>query len=355
MRRLPHLDWLRGIAVVLMVMWHTLDAWTLPSDRAGVAFDIVRFAAGWAAPMFLFFAGISVPLAAEARRARGMSQAAAAMALQTRGWQILLLAHLFRFQSFLLNPNSRVDSIFKPDILNILGLGIVVTALLWRHVKSLADAAAWLLVPALVLLALSPWTSGWWWPTLLHPRLEAYIRPVGNFGVFSIFPTMGYVLVGGFVGVVVQQARERPFRACRGFSLVGACLIAIGATGALRDESIAIFAWRTGAMLLAFAAAWFVFDRWPPREGERTTLGSAATSRLILLGQTSLFVYWVHVELAYGVISYPFRRSLTLFQAVLAYAIFMAVLTMLAAAWQRRTRHAWIPSHMTVREPGQPA
>jgi hypothetical protein len=42
--------------------------------------------------------------------------------LQKRGWQIFLLAHVFRLQSFLLNPGATWASLLKPDILNILGL-----------------------------------------------------------------------------------------------------------------------------------------------------------------------------------------------------------------------------------------
>ena len=34
-------------------------------------------------------------------------------------------------------------------------------------------------------------------------------------------------------------------------------------------------------------------------------------------GRSSLFVYWVHVELAYGVVSIPLHRSLTLEEALL--------------------------------------
>jgi hypothetical protein len=43
-------------------------------------------------------------------------------------------------------------------------------------------------------------------------------------------------------------------------------------------------------------------------------------------GQASLFVYWIHVELAYGVLSGPIHKSLTLGQAFMAYAVFAVAL-----------------------------
>ena len=98
--RLLYIDWLRGVAVLFMVLWHSIDAWTLQTDRESWAFTVIIFAAGWAAPLFLLLAGVSVSLAAGSRVARGRSRQEASWELQKRGWQIFLLAHVFRFQSF---------------------------------------------------------------------------------------------------------------------------------------------------------------------------------------------------------------------------------------------------------------
>jgi hypothetical protein len=43
-------------------------------------------------------------------------------------------------------------------------------------------------------------------------------------------------------------------------------------------------------------------------------------------GRASLFIYWIHVELAYGVLSSPLHKTLTLGEAFLAYAIFAIAL-----------------------------
>jgi hypothetical protein len=43
-------------------------------------------------------------------------------------------------------------------------------------------------------------------------------------------------------------------------------------------------------------------------------------------GRASLFIYWIHVELAYGVLSGPIHKALTLPQAFLAYALFTIAL-----------------------------
>jgi len=58
-------------------------------------------------------------------------------------------------------------------------------------------------------------------------------------------------------------------------------------------------------------------------------------SPLLVFGRTSLFVYWVHVELAYGRVSYPLHASLSVRAALLAFAAFTALMLGLAVLWTR--------------------
>ena len=347
--RLLYIDWLRGIAVLFMVLWHSIDAWTLQTGRESWAFTVIIFAAGWAAPLFLLLAGVSVSLAGGSRVARGRSRKEASWELQKRGWQIFLLAHVFRFQSFLLNPNGSWNSILKPDILNILGLGLVASAFCWRRAESARAARLWLIGPAVLVLALTPLSREWWWPTLLHVRFEAYIRPVGNFGVFSIFPAVAYVLVGAYVGWLVSEYRgaeswlhRRLAAAAVALIVIGGSLSAIGAFEVPSPiDSAPFFAWRTGAMILAFTMSWALVGNRP----------ATSWSPLVTFGQTSLFVYWIHVEICYGVFTHPIRHALPLSVSFPLYVAFSVALLGATVAWQRRQRGPLIPVHM--RAPGR--
>lgn len=349
MTRRLYIDWLRGVAVLFMIMWHTMDSWTIVDGRDSFSFDLIRFAAGWVSPLFLFLAGVSVPLAAAARMARyGEDRSTASRALQRRGWQVFALAHLFRFQSFLLNPNGSWSGLLKPDILNVLGLGIVAAAFCWgRASRSPRSLIIWLVVPALVLVAiLTPWAKHWWWPTLLHPRLEAYFRPVGNYGVFTLFPTMAYVFAGTFLGAMLSERREPSEEvAHRRMAMVGLVLVACGLVFSRTPWSLtprwtdlmSLFLCRTGVMAMLMAGAWALFRR----------RALARTNALVVFGQTSLFVYWVHVELAYGVFSYPIRHALTLPWAFAAFLSLTWLMLIGARLWMRRpAAGAWIPRHM---------
>jgi uncharacterized membrane protein len=344
MTRRLYIDALRGVAVVLMIMWHAVDAWTLPSSRDGAAFAVITFLAGWVAPMFLFLAGVAVPLAGAARIARGASRRQAGWSLQKRGWEIFLIAHLFRLQSFLLNPNGQWASILKPDILNILGLGMVAAAFIWSRSRDLRSLTWRLLVPtAFMLFVLTPWSRHWWWPTLLHPRLEAYVRPVGNLGQFTLFPTIGYLLAGTLIGAMVAASDPKDLRAQARVALAGVGALVLGlvltpvATSMTSwGDSAALFVSRAGTITLLLPITWGLARRLEP----------GGWNPLVVFGQTSLFVYWVHVELVYGVFSYPLKRSLPLSVSFPAYLLFTGAMLAAAKAWQRRSYGPLIPAHM---------
>jgi uncharacterized membrane protein len=346
--RRAYIDWLRGVAVLIMIMWHSIDSWTLTTGRDSFAFQAVIFLAGWAAPLFLFLAGVSVPLAGGARMARGFDRRAASRLIQRRGWEVFALAHLFRLQSFLLNPHAKWNGLLKPDILNILGLSIVYAAFAWGRARTMRALAWWLIAPAVIIAGvLTPLAPTWWWPTLLHPRLEGYIRVVNNNAVFSLFPTAAYLLAGTFAGALIAAHDDRDSRFQRQMAIWGAALFAAAGLTALVPwpEAVsfwtgpmAIVTWRVGTMTLLMTLSW----RWLLHRQ------TSAADPLIVFGRTSLFVYWVHVELAYGNISYPLHHALRLPWSVLAYAALTAGMLWLARAWMRRPAGPIVPVHMTA-------
>jgi fucose 4-O-acetylase-like acetyltransferase len=62
------------------------------------------------------------------------------------------------------------------------------------------------------------------------------------------------------------------------------------------------------------------------------------------LGRTSLFLYWIHVEMAYGIFSRPLHKRLSFEEALLASALFMGLLLAASVAktkwWDHRNPFA---------------
>ena len=131
--RRVYVDWARGIAVLLMIEAHTSDAWTRlsPSVRRTIAFRDATVLGGFAAPLFLWLAGLAVVLAAARAAERSGSRRAAVEMICRRGLEIFILGFLFRLQGFIITPGSHPVTLFRVDILNIMGPAIAIAGIVW--------------------------------------------------------------------------------------------------------------------------------------------------------------------------------------------------------------------------------
>ena len=63
--RRQYIDYLRAVAVLIMLVAHTFDAWTADAARSTEAFRRVLILGGFGAPLFLWLAGVASVLSAE--------------------------------------------------------------------------------------------------------------------------------------------------------------------------------------------------------------------------------------------------------------------------------------------------
>lgn len=352
--RRAYLDWLRGVAVLCMIEWHVVDSWTATDGRGGALWPFIVNIGGMAAPLFLFLAGVSVPFAIASHEARGAAPAEAAWRVQKRGWQVFLIAHLFRLQTFITNPRASWSSIFKPDILNILGLGLALTAWLTGLARRSRDSGeggtprrSVLLVIAAIVLLLTPWAARWWWPTLLPTRLEAYIRPNG-YGVFELFPWVAYVLVGAYLGSIIAAPRDAAgeVRLHRRIGIEGAVMFNLGYVVASMPLPESVAFWTSVPAHFLLQAGWMTLAVWVAWAWMHTPVAQATSGPLLLFGRTSLFVYWVHIEIAFGFLSYPLHNRLPLSLAIAGFVAVTIAMYFAARWWAGRAKRPLIPTEL---------
>lgn len=342
MRR-AYIDWLRGAAVMIMFIAHGTDAWTREADRHGAVFYWRDIFSGFGAPLFLLLAGVAIAYSASSKVRRGASEREAARQVVIRGWQIFGIAFLFRLQMFVTSLFYRWRSILKVDILNVMGPSIAAAAWIWGLGRTPRAKAAVLSMCVVLIPVATPFIRGASFLSFLPDPLEAYLRPAGAYSAFTLFPWSGFVFAGALIGVVLERARDRSHEARLVWSATGAgAAIAAAAWYAsflptpfpnshFWTTSPAFFFLRTGIMLSAFGLAWIWSeilwrDRWQP---------------FVLLGQTSLFVYWVHVELVYGYFTKPISHLLPFWGSCIGVVLLTAVMYYLAKsarAWAARTR-----------------
>ena len=325
-----------------MVLAHVVDAWTRGADRDRTVFYWATFLGGLAAPAFLFLAGLGTALSGASKAARGASRAEVTRLLAWRGLTIFGLAFVFRLQAFVLGLGRPVD-LLKVDILNVMGPSLVLAAALWGAGASAVPRVAAAATGTCVLAFGAPLVRAAAWIDALPAPLQWYLRPTPGHTNFTLLPWVGFVTAGLATGVALAAVRdevaERRLHAALALLSLGG---AIGAYWASLQPSIyapgvstfwgpspAFFFLRLGIVSAFLPLCWMLRHVMPAR----------AASLLATLGASSLFVYWVHVELVYGGVAILIKRHLP-FELTLvgtaAVAYGMARLVPAAKAWVAR-------------------
>jgi uncharacterized membrane protein len=361
--RLAYIDWMRGLACVLMFQTHCYDSWLSPSARRSDFFMYSQLGGTFPAPLFLFLAGISFALVTERLSQKNLAPGAVARSTITRGAEILGLGLLFRLQEYVLGWGwSPWTDLLRVDILNTIGLSMMLMGVMCWLVGTAAarmpDAGKSLRISALVAAAsaisllislLTPliWTA--WRPRFLPWPIESYLDGVHNLGtpqgwLFPIFPWTAFAFAGLAVGFILQSQWTRTREATVFFAAggVGAALIAFSRW--LDASSIHVYPvydyWRTSpefflirlGMLMVILAASYSWCRWG--------LALRGFSPLIQLGQASLLVYWVHIEFVYGRVSILRKHGVGIGTA--SAGLVIITIAMVGLAYWRTHKKDWL-------------
>jgi len=216
-------------------------------------------------------------------------------------------------------------------------------------------AAAIAVASAIALLTPPLYTT--WRPTWLPWPLESYIDGCHNLGapqpwLFPIFPWSAFAFAGlaaGFVlfndllfnsGLFKDRTRNHIRETLAFFAAVGAA--AILAARQLDLSSFHLYAtydyWHTSPNFLMVRVGLLLLITFLSYAWCRWGLATRGFSPLIQLGQTSLLVYWVHIEFVYGRFSLLPKRAepiLTASRGLLEIFLFMLILSL------ARTRIDW--------------
>jgi uncharacterized membrane protein len=330
--RLAYIDWIRGLACLLMFQTHCYDSWLGGSARQSRFFMYSQLGGTFPAPLFLFVAGISFALVTERLRQKNLPPGQIARTTILRSAEILGLGLLFRVQEFVISWGWAPKSdLLRVDILNTIGLSMMLMAVVcwvvnvWTRPRapaaenleetSLASPFALIIAAscaALLISLLTPllWTT--WRPDWLPWPVESYINGVHNLGkpqawLFPIFPWTAFAFAGLAVGFFLQSAWMRA-REVKGFAALGICGVGLVLFSRWLDRlPVKVYPvydyWHTSpefflirlGMLMLILCGTYAWCRWGA--------GQWGFSPVIQLGQASLLVYWVHIEFVYGRVS----------------------------------------------------
>jgi uncharacterized membrane protein len=250
-------------------------------------------------------------------------------AIVARGAEIFILAFLFRLQAFIVSPGSAPVTLFRVDILNVMGPAIATAGIVWGVSGGPRRAAAACAGVATLFAMLTPVVRQAGWVGALPTWFQWYLRPSGEHTTFTLLPWTGFAVAGAASGALFGAARvpvERRFWAAlglAGLAVMGAGAYAsmfpsIYASASFWTSSPTYFAIRVGLMMATLS----LLAALTPS----AALVPGVFGWLERFGRNSLFVYWIHVELVYGYATWVVHRRLPLWLAVMGYAAFCALM-----------------------------
>jgi uncharacterized membrane protein len=355
-RRLAYIDWMRGLACVLMFQTHCYDAWMSPEAKKGSSLiGWSRLGGTLPAPLFIFLAGVSFALVTEKLREKGIARGAIAKQTILRGAEVFGMGLLFRVQEYALGfPWSPWTDLLRVDVLNILGLSMMLMgALCWFAGSGDAAAArsrtlvAGILAGVAVALATPPlWTT--YRPKFLPWPFESYINGVHIFDqpqpwLFPLFPWSAFAFaglaVGFFIFCDIAKRREGLI-----FAALGGAGIVAGALSILFDSSrVHLYAvydyWHSNPNFLLMRCGILMVILFLVYAWCRWGFAQKGFSPIIQLGNTSLLVYWVHIEFVYGRFSILPKGQCSALKAT--GGLITIFLAMLALSLARTTWKKW--------------
>jgi len=315
--RLEYLDWLRGLAAVIMLQGHVFHAFTRPDLREGGPYVLSQFVGGIPPAIFLFLTGVTLAFRMDGAERRGLTLGRRVLGAWSRAGYLLAIAFLFRVQLWAFAwPGSPWTDLFRVDILNAMALAVFVLGVMavFRTVERVRLCAAL----GIAIAALSPVVSLIDWSGL-PAIVKDYVAP--DYMFFSFFPWAAFLAFGVSAGSIIRLLRDDQMdRAMQWAALVGGALIVGGRYFAdipyspypnsefwLNSPAQILIKLGVVLWLATFAFLW-------------TRYASRGWSWVRQLGTTSLLVYWVHIELVYGRWSGAWKEALDTSQTTLAAA-----------------------------------
>ncbi len=347
---------MRGFAVIVMVIGHSLDSILNVGVRSTDLFGVYNAARGFTAPMFLFISGFAFIVATSKYWEEYRSFTLRLRKRLSKMGLLLVIGYALHFPFFSFSKildatgPAELEHLLQVDVLQCLAVCILFMHLLIFILPSPRAFIATLASVAAVIVLASPIV----WAYDFGPFLSHVVSPYLNqqqVSLFPIFPYGGFLYAGVVAGYFFRRAkadgRDREFflRLTWGgaFAIVAAILIdrlpvSVYPMHDFWKTSPNFFLIRVGVIAL-IASFFFTIAR---------HISGIPARQLVLLGQTSLLVYAIHLIVVYGS---PVNRgllqligqTLPLVQALMYAAGVLLAMLLLAHAWTYAKTHHELP------------
>jgi uncharacterized membrane protein len=315
-RRLIYLDWIRGLAALIMLQGHVFQSFIRNDLREGNAYVFSQFVGGLPPAVFLFLTGVTFGFLMHSQERKGVPAGRRWLVSLRRAGYLFLVAFAFRLQLWIFSwGQSPSSDLLRVDVLNCMGFALAIMSIMSLFptidrvrlcaILGLAIACASPLVSQ-IQCGNTPWI------------IKGYLAPDHLF--FGFFPWAAFVAFGLSFGSLLRVLdEEQVSQAMLWLGLTG-LIVAFGAH-TFSNLGISLYPksdfWldspllvliKLGVIMMAVPFA-FLWHRQPSAQN---------WSWIRQFGVTSLLVYWAHIELVYGRWLGAWKESLSVEQTLLA-------------------------------------
>lgn len=335
-RRLLYLDWIRGLAALIMLQGHVFHSFIRNDLREGGVYMFSQFVGGLPPAVFLFLTGVTFGFLMYSQERKGVAPGRRWLVSLRRAGYLFLLAFAFRLQLWIFSwGQSPATDLLRVDVLNCMGFALALMSIMSLFPSM--DRIRLCAILGLAIACASPLVSQIDWsgtPWLV----KSYLAPDHLF--FGFFPWAAFVAFGLSFGTLLRTVGEEQ---------VWSAMLWVGFTGLVTAFGAYTFSnvgislypksdfWldspllvliKLGVILIAVPFA-FLWHR---------QASAQSWSWIRQFGVTSLLVYWVHIELVYGRWLGGWKESLSVEQTLLAAAGIIGLMLLLSVVRTNFTR-----------------
>ena len=241
------------------------------------------------------------------------------------------------------------QSFFQSDILQVISVSLfflVTLAAVLRRESKLYPVAA---LVSLAVVLLAPLVR-----EMDHSALPIWVQPYLTMRVksqFPLFPWSAFLISGAIVGYLFirsrEEKRERTFMSRLGFLVIGGIFLSllmellpltVYPNHDFWQASPEFFFVRFGIIILITVGLWRIETAQNDLEKDPSTFPKVRKSFLLLFGQESLLVYYVHLLLVYGdsfkwSFSRQFGPNLNYRECLGLFVVLLLAMYLLAFGW----------------------
>ncbi|MBI5216652.1 MAG: DUF1624 domain-containing protein [Ignavibacteriae bacterium] len=307
-QRIAFVDLLRGWAVIIMIETHVVNALLMPSLREHAFFSYVTFFNGLVAPSFLFCAGFAFAITLQKKWIEYISFNKSFWLYIRRLLFILIVGYALHLPLFSLGGMMNLsdaykwETFFQADILHVISLTLIATAVLVALIKKQKPFFAITLLSGLLFVFLAPFVR-----SVDYSEFSVLLRPYLSIkyqSQFPLFPWSAFLLGGTIVGRFVlneMNQNKNPKTLQRSIALISFSVIVLSlliewlpwnlySNHNFWNASPEFFFVRFGIVCLLLVGCWFV---------EHLPSGYVRKG-VALIGTESLLVYVAHLLVVYG-------------------------------------------------------